>query len=214
MHLHTLQYFLFSESARTPENFVPHACGYFIAFALKASATAPQAAMQHLVALIGNLQHYYHPSNEGDHTMTLAVFLHELCDGFCHRLGRERAGHLTHKNDSTALDDADVRAFVNCVKPVLSYALYSKTGRCYTALSLLSIVICLAFPTQHSLSYLPSVSYLTQTVYNLTKNRRDGDGGQHVCETPRVRVSQPHGSHDGRPLLPAVGSASALVSFI
>jgi hypothetical protein len=94
--------------------------------------------LAHLRELLGSVEPYYHPSNNGEWSTGLAQFLVSLCDFFSMRYNFERT-HPRKDNVQTPeharLTDAEVLAFVEVVTPLVLQAQQGKTQALTTAAS-------------------------------------------------------------------------------
>eukprot|EP00741_Cyanophora_paradoxa_P001728 tig00000498_g1675.t1 len=92
----------------------------------------PTAVLGGLERLLGTVGPYFHPSNSGGHSNSLARLVSALVDTFAARLQVERkhaasplAAAYPHPD---ALGEADVAAFAELLLPHLNLSLFSKSG--------------------------------------------------------------------------------------
>ena len=103
---------------------------------------AKDSVLSLLERLIQAIETFFHPSNSGGWTRTLAQLVYYLADFFVMRWNRERNGEMDVPVERR-LDDAIKRRFVNCLKEVIFMGIYAKSG---TAMSYsLSTLQALAF---------------------------------------------------------------------
>lgn len=89
----------------------------------------------HLSQLFKSLESFYHPSNSGIWNFRLQQFIAKLTDAFIRRLKCERRPVKTWETPIPAshkLTEDDITAFVQCIKPCVMLAMFSKNG-CYDA---------------------------------------------------------------------------------
>ncbi|PFX25214.1 Proteasome activator complex subunit 4B [Stylophora pistillata] len=85
----------------------------------------------HLCKLFKALESFYHPSNSGRYSGKLQRFLYNLPKEMIRRLRRERISKnawLTPIPEEAKLTDADLTAFVECLKPAVMLAVFNKSG--------------------------------------------------------------------------------------
>jgi hypothetical protein len=83
------------------------------------------SALVMLKRLMGSIESFYNPANDGSWTKRLTYFLMALTDRFFNRVSRERAcqqPHITH------LSPAVIRDFVSLMAPFVMTSLYSKSS--------------------------------------------------------------------------------------
>ena len=103
----------------------------------------PDSIMASLEGLIQAVETFFHPSNSGGWTKTLAQLVYYLADFFVMRWNRERSGEMDIPEERK-LNDAIKRRFVLCLREVIFMGIYAKSG---TAMNF-------------SLSTLQSLAYL------------------------------------------------------
>ena len=103
----------------------------------------PDSVMASLEGLIQAVETFFHPSNSGGWTKTLAQLVYYLADFFVMRWNRERSGEMDIPEERK-LNDAIKCRFVLCLREVIFMGIYAKSG---TAMNF-------------SLSTLQSLAYL------------------------------------------------------
>ncbi|KAI9814616.1 MAG: hypothetical protein M1827_003172 [Pycnora praestabilis] len=103
----------------------------------------PDSILANLEALIQAVETFFHPSNNGSWTKTLAQLVYYLADFFIMRWNREKSGEMEVPEDRK-LNDELRRRFVLCLREVIFMGIYAKSG---TAMNF-------------SLSTLQSLAYL------------------------------------------------------
>ena len=103
----------------------------------------PDSVFSHLEGLIQAIETFFHPSNSGAWTKTLAQLVYYLADFFVMRWNRERSGEM-EVPESRRLNDELKKRFVLCLREVIFMGIYAKSG---TAMNF-------------SLSTLQSLAYL------------------------------------------------------
>uniref|UniRef100_A0A183URD8 Proteasome activator complex subunit 4 n=1 Tax=Toxocara canis TaxID=6265 RepID=A0A183URD8_TOXCA len=85
-------------------------------------------AQGHLTQMLNSLEPYFHPSNTGEHTERLLVFLVALCNAFVSRLHKERYCHVEGREIplSMKLTDAQVDLFVESILPCAEWTIFAK----------------------------------------------------------------------------------------
>ncbi len=103
----------------------------------------PDSIMTNLEGLIQAVETFFHPSNSGSWTRTLAQLVYYLTDFFVMRWNRERSGEMEIPEERR-LNDALKQRFVLCLRDVIFMGIYAKST---TAMD-------------YSLSSLQSLAYL------------------------------------------------------
>ena len=103
----------------------------------------PNSIMASLEGLIQAVETFFHPSNSGGWTKTLAQLVYYLADFFVMRWNRERSGEMDLPEERK-LNHAIKHRFVLCLREVIFMGIYAKSG---TAMNF-------------SLSTLQSLAYL------------------------------------------------------
>ena len=101
------------------------------------------SVLANLEGLIQAIETFFHPSNSGSWTRTLAMLVYFLADFFVMRWNREKSGEMDVP-EARRLTDPVKRRFVLCLRDVVFMGIYSKST---TAM-------------QHSLSALQSLAFL------------------------------------------------------
>ncbi|KAI5301302.1 hypothetical protein KEM55_005537 [Ascosphaera atra] len=119
-----------------------HIIGRCIAMSISPKCMeSPDSILAMLEGLIQAVETFFHPSNAGAWSRTLAQLVHSLADFFVMRWHRENNGELNVPDDRK-LDDAVKRRFVLCLRDVTFMGIYSKSP---TMMSFaLSTLQCLA----------------------------------------------------------------------
>ena len=107
------------------------------------STPKPKSIMSNLEGLIQAVETFFHPSNSGSWTRTLAQLVFYLCDFFVLRYNRECKGEMDTPVDRK-INDALKRRFVLCLREVVFMGIFAKSG---TAMDL-------SLSSLHSLAYL------------------------------------------------------------
>ncbi|WPH00129.1 Proteasome activator complex subunit 4 [Acrodontium crateriforme] len=102
-----------------------------------------KSTLHQLEALIQGIETFFHPSNSGAWTRTLAQLVYYLADFFVMRWNREQSGEYEIPEDRK-LNEAVKHRFVSCLRDVVFMGIYAKSG---TAMN-------------YSLSTLQSLAYL------------------------------------------------------
>lgn len=105
------------------------------------------SVLSKLEALIQAIETFFHPSNSGNWTRTLAQLVYYLADFFVLRWNREHSGEMDVPEDRK-LNDAIKRRFVLCLREVTFMGIFSKSDKAVA----------------YSLSTLQSLAYLEPTL--------------------------------------------------
>ncbi|KAF1950977.1 hypothetical protein CC80DRAFT_221792 [Byssothecium circinans] len=105
------------------------------------------SVLSKLEALIQAIETFFHPSNSGSWTRTLAQLVYYLADFFVLRWNREHSGEMDVPEDRK-LNDAIKRRFVLCLREVTFMGIFSKSDKAVA----------------YSLSTLQSLAYLEPTL--------------------------------------------------
>lgn len=123
---------------------VAHHIARWIVMSLSpACLDADDSILSQLEGLIQAVETFFHPSNSGNWTKTLAQLVYYLADFFVMRWNRERNGEMEVPQERR-LNDALKKRFVICLRDVIFMGIYAKSG---TAMNF-------------SLSTLQSLAYL------------------------------------------------------
>lgn len=123
---------------------VSHHIARWIVMSLSpACMESPDSILAHLEGLIQAIETFFHPSNSGSWTKTLAQLVYYLADFFVMRWNREMNGEMDVPPERR-LNDAVKTRFVLCLREVIFMGIYAKSG---TAMNF-------------SLSTLQSLAYL------------------------------------------------------
>jgi len=123
---------------------IPHQIARLIAMSLSAScADEPDSILSKLEGLIQAVETFFHPSNSGSWTRSLAQFVFYLADFFVLRWNREHSGEMDTPEDRK-LNEAVRRRFVLCLREVTFMGIFSKSDKAM----------------QYALSALQSLAYL------------------------------------------------------
>lgn len=123
---------------------VSHHIARWIVMSLSpACMESKDSVLSFLEGLIQAIETFFHPSNSGTWTRTLAQLVYYLADFFIMRWNRERNGEMDVP-PNRRLDDAIKKRFVLCLRDVIFMGIYAKSG---TAMSF-------------SLSTLQTLAYL------------------------------------------------------
>ncbi|KAI1913479.1 Proteasome activator BLM10 [Ophidiomyces ophidiicola] len=107
---------------------VAHHIARFLVMSLSpASATASSSILSLLEGLIEAVETFFHPSNSGSWSRTLAQLINYLADFFVMRWNRERNGEM-EVPEERRLDDGVKRRFVLCLRDVTFMGIYSKSN--------------------------------------------------------------------------------------
>jgi len=122
---------------------VSHHIARWIVMSLSPSCLDSQTSILSLLeSLIQAIETFFHPSNSGSWTRTLAQLVFYLADFFVMRWNRERNGELDVPSERR-LNEALRKRFVLCLRDVIFMGIYAKSG---TAMSYsLSTLQALAF---------------------------------------------------------------------
>ncbi|KAI9829442.1 MAG: hypothetical protein M1826_005624 [Phylliscum demangeonii] len=122
---------------------VAHVIARWIVMSLSpACLSSPDSVLSQLEGLIQAVETFFHPSNSGSWTKTLAQLVYYLADFFVMRWNRERSEEMIVP-DERRLTEPLKRRFVLCLRDVIFMGIYSKSG---TAMSFsLSTLQNLAF---------------------------------------------------------------------
>lgn len=101
-------------------------CAYLIVWMM--SPKCPEA-MDYLKKLFKSIESYYHPSNGGNWSNVLGVFLQSLCKGIARRVLNERNNGDCHVPTEHRLTDDQIKEFVELVLPIAQTAIYGKSVR-------------------------------------------------------------------------------------
>uniref|UniRef100_F1KQ76 Proteasome activator complex subunit 4 n=3 Tax=Ascaris TaxID=6251 RepID=F1KQ76_ASCSU len=85
-------------------------------------------AQGHLTQMLNSLEPYFHPSNTGEHTERLLVFLVALCNAFVSRLHKERYCRVEGHDIPPwmKLTDAQIDLFVESILPCAEWTIFAK----------------------------------------------------------------------------------------
>jgi proteasome activator subunit 4 len=100
-------------------------CAYLIAWIL--SPQCPEA-MNFLKKLFKSIESYYHPSNGGNWSSGLGIFLQSLCKGIARRALLEKSKD-SEIPVNFRLTDSQIHDFVQLVLPIAQTAIYGKSTR-------------------------------------------------------------------------------------
>jgi proteasome activator subunit 4 len=121
-----------------------HHIARIIAMSLSpACAEHSDSVLTKLEGLIQAVETFFHPSNSGSWTKSLAQFVYYLADFFILRWNREHSGEMDVPEDRK-LNDAVKRRFVLCLREVTFMGMFSKSDKAM----------------QYALSTLQSLAYL------------------------------------------------------
>mmetsp|Transcript_17352 Transcript_17352/g.28499 ORF Transcript_17352/g.28499 Transcript_17352/m.28499 type:complete len:1861 (+) Transcript_17352:142-5724(+) len=87
----------------------------------------------YLDRLLSTILTYFHPSNSGDHSSTLARFIQSLLENFSLRIKKEREAGVFGTDKADALGPSHLDAFVKALLPSVNLAMYSKSHTLGTA---------------------------------------------------------------------------------
>ncbi|PTU18262.1 hypothetical protein P175DRAFT_0504173 [Aspergillus ochraceoroseus IBT 24754] len=126
---------------------VAHHIARWIVMSLSpACVDAEESILTQLEGLVQAVETFFHPSNSGSWTKTLAQLVYYLTDFFVMRWNREQSGEM-EVPEERRLNEALKRRFVLCIRDVIFMGIYSKSG---TAMSFsLSTLQGLAYLEPH-----------------------------------------------------------------
>lgn len=104
-----------------------HIARWIIMSLSPACLDAPDSILVHLEGLIQAVETFFHPSNSGSWTKTLAQLVFYLADFFVMRWNRERNGEMEVPPERR-LNDALRRRFVLCLRDVIFMGIYAKSN--------------------------------------------------------------------------------------
>ena len=107
---------------------VSHHIARWIVMSLSpACLEAEESMLSMLEGLIQAIETFFHPSNSGSWTKTLAQLVYYLTDFFVMRWNRERNGEMEVPKERR-LNEAIRRRFVLCLRDVIFMGIYAKSG--------------------------------------------------------------------------------------
>lgn len=86
-----------------------------------------KSVLHRLEALIQGIETFFHPSNQGSWTKSLAQLVYYLADFFVMRWNREQSGEYEIP-ENRKLNEAVKRRFVLCLRDVVFMGIYAKSG--------------------------------------------------------------------------------------
>jgi len=107
-----------------------------------ACATEPDSILTKLEGLIQAVETFFHPSNHGNWSRSLAQLVFYLADFFVMRWNRERSGEMSVPKERR-LNEAVRRRFVLCLRDVTFMGIFAKSGTAmsYSLSSLQSLAL-------------------------------------------------------------------------
>ena len=112
----------------TKKHPVAHHIARWIIMSLSpAGLDKPDSVLANLEGLIQAVETFFHPSNSGSWTKTLAQLVYYLSDFFVMRWNRERSGEMEIPEDRKLNDEVKQR-FVLCLRDVVFMGIYAKSG--------------------------------------------------------------------------------------